>query len=449
MQKVVALGSAAKGVPAHALTSLFRSPLFPVFFQLAGLFIYMGLIWFSLGVDVPPGVKPKPAAQNTISSLLVWGIWLPLLIIVTVFLGRIWCAVCPLELVQQAGDFTGRKLFGKKLRLPGFLCSSMNGVFIYSFLLFMLIATRFPQVPGNTATLLTILAVSSLVAGLLFGNRIFCKYFCPADMLLRGLGRRGMVRIRHELPDENKRGTPVSKDSCPSHLHPKKLNDASPCILCGQCVKSNTALSPGFRPMPSAPDDKWKDYGWGITILAFFLSGFVIEHLFFGWQTGYPYYAFFPDMAKKAIGAKALAGWIEAIWTMIVVPGALWISMGLIGKVFGLSVSVLDIWKKITLPVITALTGAHLVLSVKKFSHWVTHARIAFSNMMEKVTTSLIPDSVFILRFPRRGHGHGHGPGPEEHLFSEPALLGFSVIIFVMFSIFLYKEVWKSEKSLS
>ncbi|MFP4533690.1 MAG: hypothetical protein ACLFNS_13510, partial [Desulfobacterales bacterium] len=76
---------------------------------------------------------------------------------------------------------------------------------------------------------------------------------------------------------------------------------------------------------------------------------------------------------------------------------------------------------------------------------WITHAHIAFSNMMDKVTTSPVPDSIFILRLPGRGQGHGHGPGPEEHLFSEPALLGFSVIIFVMFSIFLYKEVWKKE----
>lgn len=256
------------------------------------------------------------------------------------------------------------------------------------------------------------------------------------------------MRIRHELPGENKKGTIASKDRCPSHLNPKKLNDASPCILCGQCVKSDTSFSPALRPMPLVPDDKWKDYGWGITILAFFLSGFVIEHLFYNWQAGYLYYVFFPDMAKKAIGVKAFAGWIEAIWAMILVPGALWITMGLIGKTFSLSLSMPDIWKKITLPVITVLTGAHLVLSVKKFSHWITHAHIAFSNMMDKVTTNLIPDSIFILRFPRRGQGHGPGHGQEVHLLSEPVLIGFSFIVFLMFSFFLYKEVWKPEKSL-
>ncbi len=255
-----------------------------------------------------------------------------------------------------------------------------------------------------------------------------------------------MLRIRHALPNENKRCMSVSKskDSCPSHLNPKKLSDSSPCILCGQCVKANTDLSPAFRPMPSVPDDKWKDYGWGITILGFFLSGFVLEHVFHDWQAGYRYYAFFPDMAKKAIGVKALAGWIEAIWAMIIVPCALWLSMGLIGKLFGISVGVFEIWKKITLPTITALASVHVILSLEKFSHWVTHTRIAFGNLMDRIATGLIPDSIFILRLP--GRGHGHGRRPEEHLFSEAALLGFSIIVFVMFSFFLYKEIRKSKK---
>jgi hypothetical protein len=406
---------------------------------------YLGLIWFALGIAVPDGIPPKMCAQNTMTSLIVWGIWLPLLIIVTAFWGRIWCSVCPLELIQQVGDFIGRKIFGTKLRLPGFLRNSINGVIIFSFLLFMLIATRFPQVPGNTSTLLIVLAFFSLASGMFFGNRIFCRYFCPADMLLRGLGRRGMLRIHHELPKDAIMSRTVSKDSCPSYLNTKKLNDSSPCILCGHCVKSNKAISVDFRAMPSVPDDNWKDYGWGITILGFILSGFVIEHLFHDWQAGHHYYEHFPDMAKKMIGVKALAGWIEAIWAMIIVPAALWLSMGLIGKISSFSLSISDVLKKITLPVITALTGVHVILSFEKFSHWITHAQIAFRNLKDKITTDgFIPESIFILNF--HGRGHGHGQRQEVHLFSEPVLFGVSIIILFLFSFFLFKEIWKRKK---
>ncbi|MFW5886342.1 MAG: 4Fe-4S binding protein, partial [Bacteroidota bacterium] len=407
MKTIKVMKSATINIIGKILTTLFRSPLFPIFFQILALIIYMGLIWFALGVDIPDGVKPKLYAQNTMTSLVVWGIWLPLLIIFTVFLGRVWCSVCPLEFIQKVGDFMGRKIFGKKLSLPVFLRNSINGVLIYSFLLFMLLATRFPQVPGNAATLLIILAVSSLAVGLFFGNRVFCKYFCPADMLLSALGRRGMLRIRQESSNDNITNITVSKNSCPSYLNLKKLNDASPCTLCGQCVKSDNTVFPVFRAMPSIPDDKWNDYGWGITILAVFLTGFLFEHLFHHWQAGQHYYGFFPNLAKKVIGIKALAGWIEAIWAMIIVPCALWLSMGLIGKLFNISLSIFEIWKKITLPAITALSGLHVILSVEKFSHWITHTLIAFRNLMERVTMSLIPDSIFIVKFPKDGGCHG------------------------------------------
>ena len=436
----------AGNVIGNQLTTLFRSPLFPVFFQIAGLIIYLGLIWFSLGVAIPPGTEPKLFAQNTLPSLIVWGIWLPLLIIVTVIMGRIWCSVCPLELIQQIGDFTGKKIFGKHFHLPKPFRSPIYGALTYAFLLFMLIATRFPQVPGNTATLLTLFAVSSLTVGLFFGNRIFCLYFCPADMLMRGLGRRGIVRIRHELPADTKRGIAVARTSCPSHLNPKKLNDASPCILCGHCVKSDTTLSPVFRPMPLAPDDKWEEYGWGMIILAFFLSGFVIEHVFHDWQAGSHYYAYIPDMMKKAIRIKAWAGWIEAIWAMMLVPGAVWLIMGLTGKLFCRPSGFLDVLKKITLPVLTLLTGVHFILSVEKFSHWVTHTQIAFGNLVNRITIGWVPDSFFIMKFPGCGHGHGHGCSQEVHLFSEPVLLGISMIVIVLFLFFLYREIRKSKK---
>ncbi len=77
---------------------IFKSRWFPVAVQGALLAGYAAVIWFSMGVVVPPGAKPKVFAQTQLATLLVWGIWLPLLIVLTGFFGRIWCSVCPLEL---------------------------------------------------------------------------------------------------------------------------------------------------------------------------------------------------------------------------------------------------------------------------------------------------------------------------------------------------------------
>jgi len=54
----------------NLLSVVFRLPGFPEVFQLAGLMIYVGLIWFSLGIDVPRGIIALRFMQSTLPSLL-------------------------------------------------------------------------------------------------------------------------------------------------------------------------------------------------------------------------------------------------------------------------------------------------------------------------------------------------------------------------------------------
>ncbi len=142
---------------------IFRLRLFPVAVQGVLLAGCVAVIWFSMGVVVPPGAKPKVFAQSQLATLLVWGIWLPLLIVATVFFGRVWCAVCPLELVQKTGSRLGKKVFQKTFFLPKLLRTGITGVLVYSFLLYSVIAMRLPQIPGNLATLLIFLFAASLL----------------------------------------------------------------------------------------------------------------------------------------------------------------------------------------------------------------------------------------------------------------------------------------------
>ena len=375
------------------LLNLFKKTWFPYLFQIIGLIIYLGLIWFSIGVTAPPSVGSKFFAQNNIVTLIVWGVWLPFLIISTVILGRVWCTVCPLELVNKTAEKIATNLRIKKIKLPSIFEQGAISVVAYIALLFMVISTRFPRVPSNVAILLGLLLFVAVITGILFENRIFCKVICPAAMLLRVYGRRGIFSIRRQEAKVCSKCTTESCTAyCPNGLNPLTLTNSSNCTLCGQCVKSckNTNITPQVNPMPSVPTGKLDDCGIWVTIFAFFLSGFVIEEMFHAWHEGEYYYAFIPQTLKKAIKIKSLSGLINGVWSMIVVPCMLWFSIGIVGKILNPKKNIVYIWKNIALPLVTILIGAQLIRAFTKFSHWITHFPSAVKGFKARLAENLI-----------------------------------------------------------
>lgn len=411
---------------------ILRSRWFPVAVQGVLLVGYLAVIWFSMGIVVPPGAKPKLFAQTQLATFLVWGIWLPLLIIFTVFFGRIWCAVCPLELVQRAGSRLGKKVFQKVFFLPKLLRTGITGVLIYSFLLYSVIAMRLPQIPGNLATLLSLLLAFAFLSGAFFGNRTFCNALCPASMLLRALGRRGMIRIREDRDAPSGTSSDVEHRiaPCPSRLNPRRMNDSSPCILCGQCVKADPFLVPMVRRMPTVPDDDWHDYGWPVTVLAFFLSGFVIEHMFQVWPAGNVFFMTPPDAAKHALNLQAFSGTVDGVWSMLVVPGVLWLAACAAYRLFRGDGGFGGALKALSLPVMTILTGAHVILSMEKFSKWSVHFQTAVHTFKERVAAHPFPE-VSMIFMSAAGKGKQPGAASEPMLFSGSIMFAASLLMIV------------------
>lgn len=425
------------------LAKLFRSCAFPTAFQIVGLIIYLALIWFAVGIDVQKGISPTISIRNNISSLIIWGIWLPLLIIVTAFLGRLWCAVCPLELVQQMGNYLGKKVFRRFFKMPVFFRNGMVAVVLFALLHFLLIAVRYPQVTGNSATLLAALLLFSFFISLFFGNRVFCKYFCPANMLIGLIGRRSMLKLVHKKNNINANQESFI-NSCPSKLNPKSLKDSSECTLCAKCVKANKSMNPVLRPMPIIPNDSVKEYK-GAMLMAFVLWGFVLEHIFHGWEAGNRYYGYLPQLVKSSIGIKALGGWIEAVWAMIVIPSVFLLIITVVGKIVNGRLKISEIWERATLPSITIVTGLYLGLSLHKFNEWVVHFGIALENLKNQLASSLLPESFFLLKIHQRGNGmhkHDHGAG----FLPDGIWMGIALVFSFLFLYFAFKEIYKFNK---
>ena len=265
-------------------------------------------------------------------------------------------------------------------------------------------------------------------------------------MLLRTYGQRGMLHIAkgqpHLCASCNDKGcvsaTNEQQRSCPNGLDPRILKDSSNCTFCGQCVKfcSNQNIAPLIRKMPSIPSGKQEDFAFEVTIFAFFLSGFVIEEMFHEWHLGEYYYSFLPDAFKRLIHIKPFFGFVDGIWSMVVVPLMLWLLIGLIGKALNLATTIKKIWFRISLPLITILIGAQLVRAFSKFSDWITHLTSAFEGFIQRIILHPLPIfSTVGFSMPETSEGLY-----ARHFFSNNTILIFSLMVLTLFSWFAIKE---------
>jgi len=142
-------------------------------------------------------------------------ICLPALLVATVLLGRVWCGMCPLNLIGALPEW----ISGTDHDVPKWAASGLLGVGLYGTLLLR---------PPAPLFLVGLAVVTVFVSGA-FRARAFCRTLCPVSELLATYGRGGMIAIRPASPEV--------RSTCPAALQPKTLNDSRDCKFCMSCVQ--------------------------------------------------------------------------------------------------------------------------------------------------------------------------------------------------------------------
>ena len=78
---------------------LFRAKWFPIVPQLFMLIVFILLVAGGLGVTTDDPDFTNWLRNTNLSNLVAWSYWWPVIIIAAIFLGRLWCTVCPVELI--------------------------------------------------------------------------------------------------------------------------------------------------------------------------------------------------------------------------------------------------------------------------------------------------------------------------------------------------------------
>ncbi|MDI6744381.1 MAG: 4Fe-4S binding protein [Thermodesulfovibrionales bacterium] len=211
----------------------FRSAWFQPAFQVPVLLIFLIIIAAGL-FDIQKG-------DMNIATLLMWTIWWAAIIFTFVFVGRVWCMMCPFGAAQ---DWIGR-LFSLNKDFP----KPVRNIWLSSFIFFGLTwwdsFSGIVNKPALTSYLLIGFFVVAVGMSVTFKGRSFCRYACPIGGLIGlysmfspvELRNKGLEVCRNHKIKECIKGTEKSHP-CPMFVTPMTLDRNNYCNFCSECIKS-------------------------------------------------------------------------------------------------------------------------------------------------------------------------------------------------------------------
>ncbi|VGO22195.1 4Fe-4S binding protein [Pontiella sulfatireligans] len=317
---------------------LFGAKWFPRLFQWIALLVFGLIIWGAWGANTHDLAFAKILRNTNLSCLFVWSYWWPAMLLAVLF-GRVWCMVCPLELVAALGNKTGLNR-----KVPSMLKSRWFITIAYGLILIAgMYCSAIHRVPFRMAVYLLLLFTMAVLAGLLFEKRAFCSYLCPISHLLRLYSCCAPLEWRTKVSSTcnacrekyQAAGQPIPC-TCPSAQSPAALTDNRSCLLCTQCFKN--CPEDNIRLSTRAP---FKDFFQNIKLstaeLGFIVlvSAFVVYDIVPEWKVTKQLLMWLPDQIVNLLGLSgAVANYTEALVLFVGLPVLFFLMVVGIAKVF-------------------------------------------------------------------------------------------------------------------
>jgi len=227
-------------------------------------------------------------------------------------------------------------------------------------------------------------------------------------MLRNAYGRGGMLAVRPTTAQGcascTSRDCVLARNrsrwdarSCPSLLNPAKLESNAECLVCGQCLKSCQPDNMGLllRPPFSAKDSRERLASWPLTLFVMLVSGFVTSELAAEWPKAQEMFLWLSQRFSAAIGVQAGKGWLNGWWILFVFPALTWTLLAFIVKFFDGNWRLVEIWRRLALPMAAVISFAHMTKAVIKFDSWADFLPLALKNPQgmdtaQKITSGLL-----------------------------------------------------------
>jgi polyferredoxin len=177
-----------------------------------------------------------------VANGLVWGLWWPALMILFLFVGRVWCPFCPISKVGRIFRAIGGLDRAPPERLKkhtGWIMALLFFAVIWSEHVFGMTGS-----PAATGILLLTLMACCAAVSVVHSRDAWCRYLCPLGSLSAGYAVASPTHV-HSIPSvcgtqcktqECFKGS-ASDPGCPMFHHPLYVRDAHFCKVCLTCVR--------------------------------------------------------------------------------------------------------------------------------------------------------------------------------------------------------------------
>ena len=194
-------------------------------------------------------------AGTDLSTILVWAVWWPSLIISLIVMGRLWCAVCPMALMGE----TAQRLKSLNKRIPDWLEKHGRTIAAVGFFVIMFTeeVSGMRHSPALTGVLLLSIISGAVITGIVFPRRTWCRHLCPLGGFAGLCSHSSLLEVRPTFDICSAKCTghmcykgDAQTPGCPMHSHLMFVNTNHDCVMCLNCVTLCPNGSPqiNFRP---------------------------------------------------------------------------------------------------------------------------------------------------------------------------------------------------------
>lgn len=369
--------------------------IYPYALQCGALGFFLIFIYFGWGQPIfeMDSAAEKLYRKLNFTTFIVWGIWWPSMIWITLLFGRVWCHVCPLELLMNFAERIGRRLGITQKLIPKIFRNGILIVICYLLVQFAVSTFHIHRSPHGAAIFLLSLGIVALLFGLFFKYRSFCSYACPVGILLNCYSRNAPFELR--IIDEKICKRCSTKDckspktynqwngrGCPSLLNPPKLNSNEDCLLCMQCVKAcpydNVRFGVRRFFNDIVPGEKTTI---AIPLFLAIITGFLAYELTLN-KTIKDIFLATPHWAEHifSVTNSYAKGFLKGLWMLVVFPSTIWLTFASIYKLFSQKQKFSFYFKTYAIAFIPLLISAHLSKSLDKWNAWLKGIRLPFKD---------------------------------------------------------------------
>ncbi|UAJ73356.1 sigma 54-interacting transcriptional regulator [Synechocystis sp. PCC 7339] len=211
---------------------------------------------------------PQTRDQNFALNLF-WAWWWPLVLLGFLFVGRLWCAVCPFMIYGEITQKLSLWLWPRKLKKwPRQTAENWGGWFLFALFALILLWEELWDLENTaylSAWLLLLITGGAMVCSVIFEQRFWCRYLCPIGGMNGMFAKLAITELRAQqgtcsaecttyqcYKGGPAKGEGQATEGCPLGTHPAQLTDNRDCVLCMTCLKACPHRSVEFNLRPPA-----------------------------------------------------------------------------------------------------------------------------------------------------------------------------------------------------